>query len=191
MASFYCSVPVTAASGQTTDGVTLFQDNFESGKADTWTMQAGWTVKRDGENFVLSGSGAGIALLQVGGHWTDYRLKLRVKVLRRGVNLWYRWGDEGAYVISIGKEGASLGKQAPRGKDCQNLASQHDRCEFGTWHNVEIRVVGANVKFYLDGDLRLDHTDDRPLERGTIAFQTPFQDCHVHIDDVKVSGTMP
>jgi hypothetical protein len=45
--------------------------------------------------------------------------------------------------------------------------------------------VGANVKFYLDGVLRLDCTDDSPLDHGSIAFQT-VEDSHAQFDDVEV-----
>lgn len=191
VASFCCSVGVTAAYSQTTDNVTLFRDTFNAGKADNWTMQDGWAVERDEGNFVLSGSGNTMVQLKTGGHWGDYSLRLRMRILRRGVNLWFRWSAAGAYVVSIGEEGVTSGKQAPLGKAFYDLANQSGRCELGAWHDVEIRVVGDNFKYYLDGDLRLDHTDDRPLKRGTIALQTPFDDCQVHIDDVVVVSASP
>ena len=167
---------------------TLFRDDFNTGRADAWALEDGWAVKRDGDNFVLSGSGNTMIRLKAGGNWTDYGLRLRLKILRNGVNLWCRSSDAGGYAISFGVPGVTLGKQDRRAGVFHTLANQAGRCELGKWHDVEIRVVGANIKCYLDGNLRLDHTDESPLKQGTIALQTPFKDCHVQIDDVEVFG---
>jgi hypothetical protein len=178
--------------------VTLFQDDFDSGRADDWDLDDGWAVDlddRDFRNFVLSGSGRTWATLLLGEDWTDYSLRFRMKIIRGGVHLSYRVRGAGSYTlggryyVGFGQHGAVLRKEAPWGTQADQ-AGYSGHCTLGTWHDFEIRTVRGDTKFYIDGVRRLHSTDGNPLERGTIGFET-LDDSQVHIDDVVVIGRPP
>ena len=173
--------------------VTLFQDDFDSGKADaSWSLETGWDVEmdnRDFRNFVLTGMGRAIgrkqARLTRRQDWTDFSLKFRMKILIPGVRLNYRKSRAAWYSLALRDRMATLRKVVLPGAAHEQASSE--RWKLGAWHDFELRVVGANTKLFVDDELRLDTTDDRPLARGAIAFETQ-QNTHVHIDDIVVAG---
>jgi len=170
--------------------VTLLQGGFDRGEADGWELQTGWAVARDSGNFVLRGTGRNIAgkwaQFSTRTDWTDFSLRFRMKIVRHGVRLNYRSSSAGRYFLNLGGRGVFLKKAAPRGTR-RDLDSYSAQWKPGTWHHFRIRVVGANTKLYVDGKLRLNTTDSRPLARGSIAFETQ-KGTHVHVDDVVVAG---
>ncbi|MEJ2207692.1 MAG: PKD domain-containing protein [Anaerolineae bacterium] len=55
------------------------------------------------------------------------------------------------------------------------------------WHTIEVEVVGANIKIWLDGVLYIDHTDTKePFLTGTIGLKT-FKANTVSFDDILVT----
>ena len=55
------------------------------------------------------------------------------------------------------------------------------------WHTVEVEVVGANIKVWLDGVLYIDYTDSKePFLTGTIGLKT-FKADTVSFDDILVT----
>lgn len=171
------------------DWTALFQDDFDSGNADLWELESGWTVVLNDGNFVLSGSGRRWAKLRGEHEWTDYRATFRMKIVRGGVHLVYRLGRTGRYYLGFGELGAVLRKEAPWGTQ-QEQAGYSGHCPLGVWHRIELEVTGGHVRFSVDGRVTLDYTDPEPLVRGPIAFET-LDDSQVLFDDVVVVGEKP
>lgn len=165
----------------------LFQDDFDTGSDTAWNLQTGWGIVLDNGNFVLRGAERKWARLRQREDWTDYTLKFRVKILRGGVHLNYRVSGVGRYFLGFGEHGSVLRKEFPLGT-YQELSGYSGYSAPGIWHDLEIRVAGGNMKFIVDGILRLDSTDASPLERGDIAFET-LEDSELYFDNIAVFGT--
>ena len=171
---------------------TIFTDDFESGKLSNWDVTpltddpgATWTVAKDGTNSVLYGQGHIFAILH-GAGWSDYRFKARVKLLQGSVNLNYRSANCLRYFVGFDTQGVSLNRTAPCGTHT-SLVTAPGSYGLGQWHTVEIVGVGANVKVYVDGALKIDYTDADPVLFGLPAFES-MANSQVYIDDVEISG---
>ena len=171
------------------DWTILFQDDFDSGTTEKWELETGWDLEFHEGNFVLGGSGRRWARLRGDHDWTDYSAKFRMKIVRGGFHLNYRLGRRGRYFLGFGEHGAVLRKEAPWGT-FHEQAGYSGYCPPNTWHTMEVRVVNGTARFYIDGQLFLEHTDPAPLARGAIAFET-LEDSRVLFDDVVVVGEKP
>jgi hypothetical protein len=67
--------------------VPYFQDTFESGSAEAWKLDKGWDTELEGNNFVLSGSGHNFAKLNTGNFWSNYSLKIKIKLISGTVHI--------------------------------------------------------------------------------------------------------
>lgn len=173
--------------------MTLFSDDFQDGQADGWSFsdEAGqplpspWPVEDDGGNLVLSGSDHQWAT--IGDRpWTDYRFRLRVKLLPGAVHLNYRLGEPGRYFLGFHEGGLYLNKEAPWGT-FTDLASDSQPHTLNTWYTVEISGTAGHLQVYVDGSLRIDVTDPNPVLAGAIGLET-LDSAHVHFDDISVTG---
>ena len=63
----------------------VYQEDFEDGVAQDWTLDPGWQVIQDEGNYVLSGQGHTWA--RSGKLYDDYRLSFRLKILGGGGHL--------------------------------------------------------------------------------------------------------
>jgi photosystem II stability/assembly factor-like uncharacterized protein len=182
---FFLLLP-TSVIGQGSTETILFQANFDGGNADSWNLEPGWQVEKDGDNFVLSGEGHKWARLISRYTWDDFRLRVKVKLVNGAIHLNYRMSDGGRYPISVGSNGTNLSKQYFPNTIFNNLATNATANVMGEWHTVEIVGRRGNIKVLVNGDLRIDYADPEPLLSGAIAFEA-FDDSHVHLDDVTVT----
>ncbi len=177
-----------ASSAQGQD-VVIFQDAFDSGSADGWQLDAGWQVEKDADNYVLSGEGHKWARLATRYAWSDFRLRVRVKLIAGDIHLNYRISDCIRYFIGFSPRGVSLSKTMPCGTHT-GLASNPGNYPLNQWHTVEIVSTGGNIKVLVNDTQRIDYTDPNPLLTGSIAFET-LENSHTHLDDVTVIGSAP
>lgn len=163
----------------------LFSDDFKDGRADHWNLEPGWQVEWQEGNYVLTGQGHRWAWPESGLGWANYSFRSRVKLMTGGIRLNYRVSDEGRYFIDFGEEGLYLNKEAPWG-NFFHLDKNDTYHSLEVWHDVEIVCEGRRLQVYVDGKLEIDYTDDNPLPRGGIAFETT-KDSHAYIDNVEVT----
>lgn len=164
----------------------LFHDDFEDGVADGWSLEPGWQVEQEDGNYVLRGEGHYWARLRIGGNWTDYAFKFRLKLLEGTIHLNYRMSEAGhfrRYFIGFHDQGLYLQKQIDnRFTELREILVPH---KLNVWHEVEIRGYQAHLQVLVDGTLELDYVDEDPLLRGTIAFET-LEGGKVFIDDIEI-----
>ena len=169
-------------------GTVLFRDNFESGNANSWQLDPGWKVVNDSGNFVLSGSNHSFA--KTGGqNWSNYSFKAKVKLKDSGsaVHLNYRCVCE-RYFIGFTTGALYLNKTKPCGTH-PSLVHIPESHSAGRWYTLEIIGRQGNIKVYLDGNLKIDYTDNDPVLRGPISFETISGS--VYFDEVLVTTDEP
>jgi hypothetical protein len=168
----------------------LFQDDFSSGNADRWVLQAGWQVMSESGNLVLSGSQHSFAT--VGSTlWTNYSLTARVKLMTANSATHLNYRSQGCirYYIGFNTGGMYLSKTYPCGT-ATDLATASGAYNVGQWYTVEVVGHAGNIKVYVDGLLQMDYTDPDPVLGGEIAFEV-LDDFPVYFDDVVVATDEP
>ncbi len=184
------SGPIAQPVVQTTQGETvLYQEDFESGRAEGWGTEDPWDVVQDNQgNWTLRGQGHTWARY-TGDAWGDYTLKLRLKLVRGNIHLNYRISGCTRYFIGFSDAGLSLSKTFPCDSH-PHLQSAESTHPLGRWYDIEIVGKGSDLSVYVDGELKLSYTDPEPLTFGSIAFET-WDDSEAYIDDIVVTGQAP
>ncbi len=158
-------------------------EDFEQG-AGAWQLETGWDTETDGSS-VLRGEGHYWARLEGNAQWTDYRLRLHLKLIAGGIHLNFRMNDRGRYFIGFAANGINLHKQYWPAVFLHNLAFDLTPFSTGTWHSIEIVGTGDIIEIWLDGEKRITYQDPDPLLAGTIAFET-HDNSRAHLDDIVV-----
>jgi photosystem II stability/assembly factor-like uncharacterized protein len=169
---------------------TIYEEDFEDGRAQGWELEEGWQVILDGINHVLSGQGH---------HWArsnqafedDYRLSFRLKLMRGTIHMVYRLNDVGRYYIGLTFDGSYLGKQIWPDEFHDDLVSHSARHALNTWHQIEIIGQGNVLTLYVNGAREWTYSDAQPLLNGSFAFET-LENSQAYIDDILVTmGSAP
>jgi hypothetical protein len=166
----------------------LLFDNFERGNADGWSLVPGWKVEKDGDNFVLSGTGHAPFAGAGDPSWSDYSLKLRLKLVRGGTHINFRaTGASPRYLVSVHSSGIMLNKSV-RGQTPTTVAQTNLAVTGGLWHTVEVLGVADHLQVNLDGRNVIDCADKQePILQGPFSLET-VRDSYVLFDDVEVRG---
>jgi hypothetical protein len=148
-------------------------------------------MEKDGDNYVLSGSGPYMAFYLAGAGWTDYSIQVKVKLLiEGGFFLCFRTtlveAASISYSLSVHPDALFLSKQLM--KDYFGLTEASISLDINRWHTIKVTLNGTRIKVYVDDELKINYVDDDlPIIAGSIAFE-PFENSHVHIDDILVKG---
>jgi len=160
-----------------------YQEDFEDGQAQGWTLEPGWQVIQDNGNYVLAGEGHNWA--RVDKSYDDYRLFFRLKLLKGGLHLNFRMNDTGRYFIGFEATGSRLGKQYWPETFHHDLASVKRTHKQNEWHQIEIAGSGSTLTFIVNGNAEWTYTDPDSILIGGFAFET-WDDSQAYIDDIKV-----
>jgi len=178
---------------------TLFQDDFQDGIADGWQFWdeegnfivgegSPWSIIKEGNNYILRGSRHSWAVPNVQG-WMNYSVEAKIKLIAGSFHFNVRsapWGCS-RYFIGINEEGFYLSKQTGE-DDFFDLAFLSENLSLNVWYTVKIVLNGANIKVYLNENLKIDYTDEEnPILFGRFAFET-LDDSEVYFDDILVIG---
>jgi len=169
----------------------LFRDDFEDGDAEGWAVwlhedvARGWLVEKEGNNHVFAGRGSSRAALTVG-RWGDFRLAAKIKLVEGSVQLGFRYGEFAGYFVWFHPHGLFISRYQPA-HPLPVLAQAPATLSLGRWYLLEVVGVGANIKVYLDGVLKLEYTDAEPWLVGGIALES-MSGAYVLVDDIEVSG---
>lgn len=177
-----------------TDWVVLFQDDFNDGVLDGWSLgplygDAEFHIEDEGGNFVLSGSGHGHADAIVDS-WKNFHLKLDVKFVEGtgGVHFNHWMSNGRRYFIGFSLDEIYLNKSIQQGNI--ELESVNDPHEYGRWYKVEIIGLEKNIKIYVDGVIKIDYIDTEPIDWGTFGLET-LEDSHIYFDNIIIKGEKP
>lgn len=165
--------------------VFAYQEDFEDGLAQGWTLEPGWEVQPDGDNYVLAGSGHVWARSNQS-FTSDYSLTFRLQLLNGTIHLVYRLADIGRYFIGFTADGSYLSKQYWPDEFHEDLAQSATHHALNTWHQIEIIGQGGLLSFIVDGKQEWTYTDPQPLPNSSFAFET-LDDSQAFVDDIAVS----
>ena len=178
---------------------TLFQDDFQDGIADGWQFwdeegnfivgeDSPWSIIKEGNNYILRGSRHSWAVPNAQG-WMNYSVEAKIKLIAGGFHFNVRsapWGCS-RYFIGINEEGFYLSKQTGE-DDFFDLFFLSENLSLNVWYRVKIVLNGANIKVYLNENLKIYYTDEEnPILFGRFAFET-LDDSEVYFDDILVIG---
>jgi photosystem II stability/assembly factor-like uncharacterized protein len=184
-----CSFSFIVGFTQDPGEVLLYQEDFQEGSAPGWDLNPGWEVIRDGDNYVLAGQGH-VWAHPPAQNAADFRLLLRVKLLRGRIHLVYRLTNASRYYIGFEQNRSDLNKQYFPDTFQEGLAGSDAYHQSNAWHEVEIIGEGPQLYFIVDGQLEWEYHDSEPLTYGWFAFET-LENSLVYIDDVQVFGAAP
>ena len=163
----------------------LHSDDFEDSLGNDWSLETGWQFSKENGNTVLLGRDHYWARLNPGADWTNYSFKFRLKLHSEAVHLNYLIGENpfSRYFLSFSEQGLSLSKQV--GDDFTEMMDSRNSYRMNTWYTVEIRGFAGRLQVLVDDLLEMDLTDQQPLLKGTIAFES-LSGSEVLIDDIEI-----
>lgn len=177
-------------------GTVLASDDFESG-LDQWTVQRrAYGTDLDGDNTVLTTdpAGAGMQRATIGdASWTDYSMNARLRAndfpaSGSWVSLIARYHDNANYYqIQLMGHGDDTSVTIRRVVDSAyaTVAQRHDwAAPTGEWLDVELVASGAQLEFWVNGELILEG-QDHSFTNGPAGFQSDLGS-DVQFDDVVV-----
>jgi len=164
----------------------VFFDDFQSGEADNWTLEEGWSVQEENGNYVLLGEGHTWARCSVGHEWTDYSFKCGVKIQQGAIHVNFRVSERGRYFLSLSQEEIRLTRDSLWGH-YRELDVRAISFTEGVWHKVEIIANEKAIQVYVNDELQIQVWDENALFKGSIAFET-LESAIVSIDSVVVAG---
>ena len=174
----------------------IFQEDFEDGDAEDWSMNipdeappgSGWTIELDDGNYVLSGRGQTWA--EAGDFsWTNYTLEVKVKMLSPpfGGHISFRFRAPLRYFVQFWSNDMVITKEYMG--TFTEVVHSSVLLNPNTWYDFKIDVVGNSMWVYVDDVLKLEHVDeDDPILSGRIGLESS-PDSQIYFDDVKVSTT--
>jgi uncharacterized protein (TIGR03437 family) len=179
---------------QPADWQVLFRDDFEDGDADGWALNViesqarGWQVEKEGNNHVFVGRGGGEARL-VEGPWGDFRLAAKVKVVGGWLDISCRNSYYAYYDVRLQRDSLALSR-VRLNSEFTWLANVPASYAPDRWYSLAIVGIGANIKVYVDGVLKIDYTDPAPVLLGGVGLSMA-SGSEVFVDDVEVSSPAP
>lgn len=164
-------------------GVVLFQDDFQDGRADEWTVSSAWNVQQSGAAYVFAAAGYGGAWLPHGQNWENYVFRAGVRVKAGNVSMSLALTQTGRYVLNMRSDGLFLLKEYP--PDNYVLLVQTGPFTLNIGHAITFANQNGHLQVYVDRVLWMDYTDSAPLTRGTIGVGAQ-EGSQVAIDNVLV-----
>jgi hypothetical protein len=127
----------------------VYQEDFEDGQAQGWTLEPGWQVIQVEGNYVLAGDG-GASARQEQYFEGDQHLSFRINLLGGGIRLVFCLSEASRYFIDFDVNGTSLGKQFFPDPFQNNLAGVEAAHSLNRWYQVKIVREGNRIDFLLD-----------------------------------------
>jgi pectate lyase len=167
--------PTPAATATPTpSGSVLFTDNFESGSASNWTATQGtWSVVTDGTKALAQTSTSTEGRTSAGSQaWTNYSVKADIKVDNYNSNrvlLCGRYKDGNNYYAASLYKGSTLEIRKKVNGSSSTVTSKNLSVPTGSYHTIELEMIGSSIKVYVDGTLQLSTTESS-LKTGAIGL---------------------
>lgn len=174
-------------------GAILFKEDFEDENLIEWFYDSRFAkIQTQNDNHVLNLTGARTDFLEFslrdGFNWTNYSLRFRSKISQStsGTSDLYadiRHSGGGTYMATLSTN-ISLSFERYIGSTWNSLGSADFQFRENTWYDIRIDVVGDDLKYYVNGILRLSRRDSS-LKTGTILFGYA-PNTNIYIDDITV-----
>jgi hypothetical protein len=170
-------------------GQLLFFDDFDDRPVEVlegWNFGDGWSIIEGEESNVLQGIGHVHASIRPSYDWIDFILETKIKLLGDNgihINLRAIPSLEERYILRVFAKGIHLSKSP----SYRVIASSRYSLRRERWYDLRIEVIGGSIKVYVDSDLKLDYTDNEPLETRGINLEL-LDDSGIYFDDVLVTA---
>ena len=121
---------------------TLLMDGFNNGSLENWDIGPEWAINQTDDNYFLTGKNHSWANCNQGNLWTDYSLKLNIRIKSGYVHVNVRIGQVTfrRYMLGVSSAGFYLQKQI--GEEFSHLEGKDITIEEGIWHSLEVVVNG-------------------------------------------------
>lgn len=177
------------------DPSTLFEEDFEDGRADGFNyIGSDWKVVEDeNENRVYQvdttadNDGPSIEFGSMG--WTDYAVSYRVRLLNAKADVWlnFRNSRQGTYVERLSLRYGHAGLYiSPGGDPWQPLIEPSYHLVQNKWYRVRVEVKGETISVFVDDQLVMKKTDSR-LSAGNLTIGN-LGNTLAQFDDIRVSA---
>ena len=180
-------LPMGGASAQ--GDALLYSQNFETDQLDDWELGPGWTITEGESGQVLAGQGH-VWASYIGGSWSDYRLRFRVKLsVDSTLHANFRTqAGPSRYFIGLHQNGSYISKQTGPESFYEDLAVSGGIG--GNWTIVEISGMDSTITVSVNDQVVMTYTDPEPILNGGFSFES-LTESQVLIDDVEIWGTAP
>jgi len=163
-------------------------EDFDDRNAAYWELSPAWSIQRDGNNYLLAGSGHEWASLTEH-EWSDFRVRFDLRLWNGTIHLNYRimpvQNGIVRYYVGVNEKYIYLQKSG-YGGGWTELTSSDYYVSPGDWHPVEIAGWGNHIAVYIDYELVMQYMDnDAYLPSGSIAFET-LDYSNAQIDNIEV-----
>jgi hypothetical protein len=178
----------------------LFQDDFDDGNADGWTVLSGsWNVV-NGE-YICQLSGRDVRGTSEAGEdaWADYTVEVDIKIvdgIDAGVDV--RRSEDSHYSVNLRRSGTPSSPDLRLWKYDEGqstlLVDIPLDLRANTWYSVRISLVGANIQVFIDDSQVINYTDSSsPITHGKIGlvgWTGSWDTSIVHFDNVLVTRSI-
>lgn len=167
----------------------LFEDDFEKGYLGGWDFGDGgaWPIIEENGNHVLRGNRWKSARTGES-NWIIITLEVSIKLLTGDAQMGFRYnpqpGPEERYILGI--QGGKLDLKRTWQGERTTMAEALVPLETHTWYRIKTVVNGPDIYVYLNGDLKIHASGERPILHGGISFEAEDS----YFDDVKVTGSI-
>ena len=163
----------------------LLREDFQSGVAQGWQIDAGWYVLTNGDRRAFAASGDSWAWYTPGLGWSGYGARLGFRVESGNLAVSVGVATEGRYVVNASADGVHLLRDVPYGA-LEPVASSNG-VSTGAGHTIAVGLQDGHVQVYIDGSLIIDYQDPDPISAGSIGLGTSAGSV-VLVDNVVVAG---
>jgi len=174
------SVSVTLMEDTTTNGgsgnepgTVLFEDNFDDGNDDGWSVGSGsWSV--DNGEYVKSGTSGEGRSVAGDVSWTDYVVDVKMMLTEgsRDAGVIARYVDDKNFYFMEVKAGAFKIQRRKSGSWSTIIESVPDPLiEHNVWMDLRFEVRGDTLRHYVNGELKLEGIDSS-FPQGKIGLRS-------------------
>ena len=164
----------------------LFYDDFDTGSADRWELEEGWSIQPSGSGFALAGEDHYWARCREGIEWYDYNFAFSINRHAGAIHVNFRVSDKGRYMLGFTGGEMYLNRDL-NWRDYTTLESKPIALSEEVWHRVKIYCNLKAIQVFLDNELMIQVWDEEALLSGSVAFET-LENSLFYIDSVEITG---
>ena len=166
---------------------TLLIDGFDKGSLENWDIGSEWAINQTDDNYYLTGKNHSWANCNQGNLWTDYSLKLNIRIDSGYVHVNVRIGQVTFWRYMLGMSAAGFYLEKQIGDEFLHLESKDITIAEDIWHSLEVVVNGKTIQVYLNDILQIQYYDENAITGGNIAFET-LDGAEFDFDSILVLG---
>jgi len=165
------------------NGEILFQDDFQDGQPDGWTINGAWYIQQADDLYYFTASSLGGAWVTAGTSWSGYLYHAGVRLESGSLFLSTNMTQAGRYLLLLRADGMYLLREQP--EDNFVSLAETGPITTGIGHSVSIANQSGHLQVYIDQVLWMDYTDPEPITVGTVGVAVQ-DNSSVAVDNILV-----